>query len=167
MDIHGTSHHCFGAKWMHLCSLDVLEWTPPWAWAPSSALKVTVSKKHSWNHAIAIWDSYNLLSYSGQGLRKQLTRWPEDTHWLSVSTSVWKVDATLFPMGAAPGSGLPLNLLGVQQNVVAKLILTHLCDVTKKTRWIVPKPFSQHLLLHFFLFNLILKNKTVTQQHRF
>ena len=25
MDIHGTSHHCFGAKWMHLCSLDVLE----------------------------------------------------------------------------------------------------------------------------------------------
>lgn len=167
MDIHWTSHHCFGAKWMHLCSLDVLEWTPPWAWAPSSALKVTVSKKHSMkSRKAAIWDSYNLLSYSGQGLRKQLTRWPEDTHRFSV-TSVWKVDATLFPMGAAPGSGLPLNLLGVQQNVVAKLILAHLCDVTKKTRWIVPKPFSQHLLLHFFLFNLILKNKTVTQQHRF
>ena len=28
MDIHGTGHHCFGAKWMHLCSLDVLEPLP-------------------------------------------------------------------------------------------------------------------------------------------
>ena len=28
MDIHWTSHHYFGAKWMHLCSLDVLEPLP-------------------------------------------------------------------------------------------------------------------------------------------